>query len=116
MTARRGLGPQILKACIVITALFAHSSCYLLNQGASLLRYQVAAEPIDTILEHGVYADGTAVSAQTREFLAEVGFNVESDIDSREMERRYGIAGKDQKPGRIMECLRFLDAVVPQPG
>jgi len=57
---------------ILAAALVMLSSCYLLNQGASLLRYQAAAEPIDEILERGTFSDGTPVEEETRTFLAEV--------------------------------------------
>jgi len=57
---------------ILAAALGMLSSCYLLNQGASLLRHQAAAEPIDEILERGTFSDGTPVEEETRTFLAEV--------------------------------------------
>jgi predicted aminopeptidase len=63
------IGTRVL---IVGAAVLTLSSCYLLNQGSSLVRYHAAAEPIDEILQYGVYADGTALSQQTREFLSEV--------------------------------------------
>ena len=45
-------------------------------------------------------------------FLTDLGFGVLSDIDSREMESRYGISNDEHPVGRIIECLRFLDAEV----
>ncbi|MEE8441013.1 MAG: aminopeptidase [Spirochaetia bacterium] len=61
-----------VRAAAIAGALVTVSSCYLLNQGVSLLRYQAAAEPIDEILERGTFTDGTRVSKQTRSFFAEV--------------------------------------------
>ena len=66
------LRPAVLRLLVVAASLPSLSSCYLLNQGVSLLRYQAAAEPIDDILERGTYSDGKPVRDQTRAFLVEV--------------------------------------------
>lgn len=63
---------MLARALVLAAALLTLSSCYLLNQGASLLRYQAAAEPIDDILERGTFSDGTRINDRTRGFLAEV--------------------------------------------
>ncbi|MBU8914326.1 MAG: aminopeptidase [Spirochaetales bacterium] len=63
---------DVARVVIIAATLLMLSSCYLLNQGASLLRYQAAAEPIDEILERGTFSDGSRVDNQTRAFIAEV--------------------------------------------
>ena len=63
---------DVARVIVIAGAVLMLSSCYLLNQGSSLLRYQAAAEPIDEILERGTFSDGTRISDQTRTFLAEV--------------------------------------------
>ena len=70
--ARAVTPADVVRVVIIAGALLMLSSCYLLNQGASLLRYQAAAEPIDEILERGTFSDGSRVDDQTRAFIAEV--------------------------------------------
>ncbi len=72
MNTIAGAARAAVRISIIAGALLTISSCYLLNQGASLLRYQAAAEPIDEILERGAFLDGTRVGSQTRTFLSEV--------------------------------------------
>jgi predicted aminopeptidase len=93
---------RVLIATITVCSL---SSCYLLNQGSSLLRYQAAAEPIDEILQNGVYADGTAVGPQTREFLAEVG-------RIRDYAARQGLAASQNYTALVPTEREYLADVV----
>lgn len=55
----------------VIAAVVPLSSCYLLSQGAALVRNQLSAEPIDEILASGTFADGRPVDERTRDVLSE---------------------------------------------
>ena len=63
---------RVAGAAILLVGMMSLTSCYVLNQGASLLRYQVAAEPIEKILANSAFADGSPVSGQTLSFIAEV--------------------------------------------
>lgn len=68
------MGPRCLLVRLIAVgvAVFTFSGCYLAKQGAHLIRYQLAAEPVDQLLQ---YYRSSAVGADRRagiEFLTEV--------------------------------------------
>ncbi len=58
------------RVLIAVTPLL--SGCYLIQQGAGIIAYQIEAEPIAPVLESGSFRGGASADAQMLDFLREV--------------------------------------------